>query len=69
MLELKGEKCAKCFKIKTFCAIKGPYSKHFIFYVTYEWPDKLVLQYTGLESLASYKHPIIMGSIYKFRRN
>jgi hypothetical protein len=57
MLEFKGGKCAKCFKIQ------GPYSKHFIFSVTYEWPNKQVLQYTGLESLASYKHPIIMGSI------
>jgi len=39
----------------------GPYSQHFIFFVTYDRTNKIVLHYAKLERIARDKHSSLLG--------
>jgi hypothetical protein len=42
---------------------QGPYSQHFIFFVTYEWaPKARLLHYTGVERLFRDKNHSLLSS-------
>ncbi len=45
----------------------GPYSKHFIFLLTYEWAQKArALHYTKLKALQSDKHSGLFGAFVAY---
>ncbi len=48
----------------------GPYSQHFMLFVTYEWAQKArELHYTRLEELAKVKHSSFMGPFLRNEEN
>ncbi len=49
---------------------QGPYSQHFIFFVTCDGPKKdRVSQKTTLERLAREKHSNVLGSFVSYKGN
>jgi hypothetical protein len=46
----------------------GPYSQSFIFVITYEWPNKQVLNYTSLEKLARDKYSGFLGPFIRYKK-
>ncbi len=44
------------------------YSQHFIFFVTYEFAKKLVLDCTRLERLSRDKHSSVMGAFVSYKK-
>jgi hypothetical protein len=49
---------------------KGPYSQHFIFFITYEWAQKTrVLHYIRLYMLTRDKHTVLLGPITSYEEN
>jgi hypothetical protein len=48
----------------------GPYSQHFIFFITYEWAQQArMLDYTWLEKLARDKHYSFLGLFISCNEN
>ncbi len=60
---MKKRKCCECKP-------QGPYSQHFIFFVTYELAIiTTVLHYTKLERLAMDKHSSLLGIFVSYEEN
>jgi hypothetical protein len=47
----------------------GVYSQYFIFYITQEYSNEILLQYTKLESFARNKHTRLLGLFISYKEN
>jgi hypothetical protein len=55
--------------VKVF-AVHGPYSQHFLFFLTYDWPPKArVLHYTRLQRAAIDKYFSLLGPFVSYKEN
>jgi hypothetical protein len=57
------------FKYQRRQIYQESYSKHFIFFITYDLSNKFVLHYTAQERLGKDKHYSILGFFISYEEN